>query len=136
MWDVFSLPDTHNKDKKWDILLPQYIFPLDYVKCHLNIIHKGSKTEQYVVQNLTCSGVYLGSYFPNSILQMLLSLVPLTTNRPKVYTSTMITLLSYSYDDIKSIKIKIYPRYKVTYYCAAILVDVKCLTGLRRLFFC
>ena len=35
MWDIFSLPDPHNKDNKWDIILNQSIFPLEYVKRHV-----------------------------------------------------------------------------------------------------
>ena len=34
-WDVFSLPDPRNKEKKRDILLHQSRFPLDYVKRHV-----------------------------------------------------------------------------------------------------
>ena len=52
MWDVFYLPDPHNKDKKCDLLIHQSIFPLDYVKIHIKIIQKGSEAYQYVVQNL------------------------------------------------------------------------------------
>ena len=28
MWGVFSLPDPRNKEKKWDLILNQSIFPL------------------------------------------------------------------------------------------------------------
>ena len=52
MWDVFSLTDSHNKEKRWDILLNQSRFPLEYVKYHVQSILKGSEADQYVVQNL------------------------------------------------------------------------------------
>ena len=35
MLDFFSLPDPRNKEKRWDLLLHQYIFPLGYVKLHV-----------------------------------------------------------------------------------------------------
>ena len=41
------------------LILNKSIFPLDYVKCHLKSLQKGSKADQYVVNNLTRSGVYL-----------------------------------------------------------------------------
>ena len=53
MWDVFSISDPRNKEKKWDIILHQYIFPLDYVKFYIDSLQKGSKIDQYVVQKLT-----------------------------------------------------------------------------------
>ena len=52
MWDVFYLPDPRNKEKKWDLLLHQSIFTLEYVKCHVQSIQKGSDADQYVVHNL------------------------------------------------------------------------------------
>ena len=61
MWDVFSLSDPLNKEKKWDLLLHQYIFPLEYVKRYVQSLQKGSEADNYVVQNLTWSGVYLRS---------------------------------------------------------------------------
>ena len=57
MRDFFYLPDTQNKYKRWDILLSQYIFPLYYMKLHIQRIKKGSKADQYVAHNLTWSGV-------------------------------------------------------------------------------
>ena len=60
---VLSLPDTHNKEKTWDILLHQYIFPLDYAKLDVKSLQKVSEADQYVVQNLTWSGVYLRKNF-------------------------------------------------------------------------
>ena len=61
MWDFFYLPDPRNKEKMWDPLLHQSRFPLDYVKIHVQSLMKGSEADQYVVQNLTCSRVYLRS---------------------------------------------------------------------------
>ena len=53
MWDVFSLPDPRNKEKRWDLLLHQSRFPLDYVKIHVQSLLKSSEADQYVVQNLS-----------------------------------------------------------------------------------
>ena len=53
MWDVFSLPDPRNKEKRWYILLHKSIFPLEYVKLHVQSLLKGSEADQYVVKNLT-----------------------------------------------------------------------------------
>ena len=61
MWNVFSLPDQHNKEKRWDLLLHQSRFPLEYVKRHVQSLLKGSEADQYVVKSLTWSGVYLRS---------------------------------------------------------------------------
>ena len=61
MWDVFSLPDPRNKEKRWDLLLHQSRFPSDYVKSHVQSLLKGSEADHYFVQNLTWSGVYLRS---------------------------------------------------------------------------
>ena len=98
MWDVFSLLDPRNKEKRWDILLHQSRFPLDYVKIHVQSLLKGSKADQYVVQNLTWSGVYLRSTLSNTLLQKVLTLVPLTATGPEVFVATMTTFLSDSYD--------------------------------------
>ena len=68
IWDVFSLPDPRNKYKTWDLLLHQSRFPLDYVKSHVQSLLKGSEADQYVVQNLTWSGVYLRSTLSNTLL--------------------------------------------------------------------
>ena len=43
MWDVFSLLDPSNKEKKLYLLLHQFIFPLDYTEHHVKIIQKCSK---------------------------------------------------------------------------------------------
>ena len=98
MWDVFSLPDPRNKEMRWDILLHQSRFPLDYVKIHVQSLLKGSEADQYVVQNLTWSGVYLRSTLSNTLLQEVLTLVPLTATGPEVYVSIITTFLSDSYD--------------------------------------
>ena len=52
MRDVLYLPEPYNKDKKWDLLLHQFIFNLDYAKRHVKSLKKGSEVDQYVVQNL------------------------------------------------------------------------------------
>ena len=58
MGDVLSITDSRNKEKKWYLILYQYIFTLEYMKHHLQNIHKDYKADNYVVQNLTWSGVY------------------------------------------------------------------------------
>ena len=134
MWDVFSLPDPHNKEKSWDILLHKSRFPLDYVKIHVQSLLKGPEADQYVVQNLTWSVVYLRSTLSNTLLQKVLTLVPLTSTGPEVFVATMTKFFSGSYDaleetlnHIKSLKLKNYPGETVTDCCAAILVDAECL---------
>ena len=116
MWDVFSLPYPLNKEKKCYILLYQSRFTLDYVKHHLQILHKVSEADQYVVQNLTWSGVYMRSNFSNTLLQKVLTLVPLTTTRPEVFVTIITTFISDYYDFLEdtlthmnSLKLKIYP---------------------------
>ena len=37
MWEIFSLPDPHNLEKNWDLLLNQSRIPLDSVKHHTKI---------------------------------------------------------------------------------------------------
>ena len=53
MSDVLSLPDPHNKEKRWDLLLHQSRFPLDYVKSHVQSLLKVFEADQYVVHNST-----------------------------------------------------------------------------------
>ena len=97
IWYVFSLPDTFNKKKKWDLLLHQYIFTLDDVKFHVKIIQKVYRADKYMVQNLTWSVAYLRSTLSSSFLQKVLTLVSLKATGPKVYVSTMITVIYHSY---------------------------------------
>ena len=132
LWDVFSIPDPRNKEKRWDLLMHQSRFPLDYVKSHVQSLLKGSEADQYVVQNLTWSGVYLRINLSNTLLQKLLTLVPLTSTGPEVFVATMTTFLSDSYDALEetlnhmnSLKLKGYPGENVTDFCAAILVDAE-----------
>ena len=51
MWDVSSLPNTHNKEKKWDLLLNQSRFLLEYAKRHVQSLHKGSEADKYVASD-------------------------------------------------------------------------------------
>ena len=132
MWDFFSLSYPHNKEKMWDLFLHQSRFPLDYVKSHVHSLLKGFEADQYVVQNLTCSGVYLRSTLSNTLLQKVLTLVPLTATGTEVFVSTMNKFISDYYDDLeetlnhmKSLKMKCYPGENVTDCCAAILVDAE-----------
>ena len=101
MWYIFSHPYPHNTEKKWDLLLHQSRFPLDCVKFHLQSLQKVSESDQYVVQNLTLSGVYLRSTLSNIILQKVLILVPLTTAGPEVFVATMTTFISDCYDALE-----------------------------------
>ena len=71
------------------------------MKRHVQILQKGSDEDQYVVQNLTWSGVYLRSTLPNTLLQKVLKLVPLSATGPEVFVATMATFLSESYDTLK-----------------------------------
>ena len=100
------------------------------MKRYVQSLLKVSEADQYVVQNLTWSGVYLRSTLSNTLLQKVLTLVPLTATGPEVFFATMTTFLSNSYDELeetlthtKSIKPKNYPGDNVTDCCTAILVD-------------
>ena len=66
----------------------------------------------------------------NTLLQKVLTMLPLTATGPEVFVSTMTIFLSDSYDTLeetlnhmKSLKLKSYPGENVTDCCAAILVD-------------
>ena len=63
MWNVFYIVDSQNKEKEWDLLLRHSKFSLQYVKCLVQSLLKVSEADQYIVQNLTWSGVYLRSTF-------------------------------------------------------------------------
>ena len=116
MWDVFSFPDPHNKKNNWDLLLHQSGFTLDYVKRHVQILQKVFDADQCGIHNLTWSGVYLSSNLSNTLLQKVLTLVPLIATGPEVFVATMNKFLSDSYDDFEetinhmnNIKLKSYP---------------------------
>ena len=105
----------------WDLILHQSIFPLEYMKVHVQSILKGSDADQYVVQNLTWSGVYLRSTLSNTLLQKALPLLPLTATGPGIFAAAMNTFLSDLYDDLEEtlthiniLKLKIYPVENVT----------------------
>ena len=92
-------------------------FPLDYLGRNVKSLKKGSEAYQYVVQNLTWSGLYLGSNFSNTLLQKVLALVPLRETGPEVFVTTMNKFLYNSYDvlyetlnPMKSLKTISYPR--------------------------
>ena len=59
------------------------------MKRHVKSLQKFSKAYQYVVQNLTWSGVYLRINFSNNTLQKVLALVLLTAKGPEVFVATM-----------------------------------------------
>ena len=103
---------------------------MDYVKSHIQSLLKGSEADQYVVQNLTWSGVYLRSTLSNTLLQKLLTLVQLIATGPEDFVSTMTKFLSDSYDALektlnhmKSLKLGSYTGGDVADFCATILVD-------------
>ena len=138
MWDVFSLPDPCNKEKKWDILLHQSRFTFEYVKCHVQSLQKGSEADYYVVRKLTCSGVYLRITLSNTILQKVLALVPLTATVPEIFFAAMTTFIYGYYDTLQEtlnhmniLKLKSYPWDNVTDCCAEILVDDELLESAR-----
>ena len=97
------------------------------MKRHVQILQKSSEVYKYVVQNMTWSGVYMRSTLSNTLLQKVLTLVPLTATGPEVFVTTMTTFLYDSYDTLeetlthmKILKLKSYPGDKVTDFCAVI----------------
>ena len=100
------------------------------MKRHIQSLLKGSKVDQYVVQNLTWSEVYLRGTLSNTLFRKVLTLVLLTATGPEIFVATMTKCLSDSCDaleetlsNMKSLKLKIYPGENITYCCAEILVD-------------
>ena len=69
MCNVFSITDPQNKEKEWDILIHKSRFTLEQVKGHVHSILKGSEADQYIDQNLACSGVNLRSTLSNNIFR-------------------------------------------------------------------
>ena len=86
MWDVFYISDSQKKEKEWDLFLHHSKFHLEYVKGLVQSLLKGSEADQFIVQNLTWSVVYLRSTLSNDLLQKVLTLVPLTETGPEVST--------------------------------------------------
>ena len=102
------------------------------MKIHVQNLQKGSEADQYVVQNLTWSGVYLRSTLSNTLLQKVLILVPLTATVHEVCVYTMNTVLFDYYDSLvttlnhmTSLKLKYHPGGDVADCSDAILVDVE-----------
>ena len=89
--------EPQNKEKEWDLLLHHSKFPLEYVKGLIQSLLKGSEVDQYSVQNLTWSGMYLRSTLSNDPFQRVLTLVPLTATGPEVYVATMTMATSENY---------------------------------------
>ena len=134
MWNVFYITDSQNKEKEWNLLLHNSKFPLEYVKGLVQSLLKGSEADQYIVQNLTWSGVYLRSNLSNYLLQKVLTLVPMTATRPEVYVATMTTIISDSYYSLvdtlnhpKNLKLKDHPGRNAADFYDAILVNVESL---------
>ena len=100
------------------------------MKFYSNGLQKGYKSDDYMVQNLTWSGVYLRINLSYALLQKVLRLVPMTSTRPKFFVSTMTTVLSCYYSSLEetlkhfnSIIIKYHPGWNIEDWCATILVD-------------
>ena len=72
---------------------------MDCIKHHVNILQKVSKADEYMVQNLTWSGVYLRINLSNTVLQKVLTLVLVTATVPEVFDAMMTAFLSNYYDD-------------------------------------
>ena len=53
MQDIFYLLDTRNQEKKWELLLNQYQFSMDYAKQNVKRLKQVYNAYQYVIQNLT-----------------------------------------------------------------------------------
>ena len=51
IWGGFSLLYPRNKENKWDILIHQSRFTLEYVKRHVLSLQKGSEENQYVASD-------------------------------------------------------------------------------------
>ena len=71
------------------------------MKYHVQSLQKGYEADPYVVQNLTWSVVYLRSTLSNTLLQKVLTLVPLTSTIPEVFVATITKFLSNSYDALE-----------------------------------
>ena len=102
------------------------------MKIQVKSLQKGSESDQYVVQNLTWSEVYLRSTLSNNFLQKVPILVPLTTTWPEVFITTMTKFLFNYHDTLeetltntKSLKLKRYPGENITNCCTEILVDAE-----------
>ena len=86
------------------------------MKLHVKSLNEGSKDDNYVVQNLIWSGVYLRITFSNTILEKVSIMVPLTATGTEVYFSTIETVISdlyYALEEnlnvLKRLKLKSYP---------------------------
>ena len=93
MWDIVYLTDPCNKYKTWYLLIHKYTFTLDYVKLHVNSLHKVYKADKYMVRNLTWSGEYPQSTLSYAPLHNVMKLVPLPVTGPDSYVATMIIIL-------------------------------------------
>ena len=78
--------------------------------------------------------MFLRSILSNTLLQKVLTLLPLTETGPEVFVVAMNTFFSDSYDALedtlnhmKSLKLKSYPGENVTDCCAATLMDAESL---------
>ena len=72
------------------------------------------------------------STLSNTLLQKVMTLVPVTATGPEVFFFTMTTFISHSYDDLEEalthmeiLKLKSYPGENITDFCVEILVDAE-----------
>ena len=100
------------------------------MKRNVQSIQKVSEVDQYVVQNLTWSGVYLRWTLSNTFIHKVLTLVPLIATGPEVIFATMTKFLSGYYyaleetlNHMKRLKLESYPGESVTDCCVTILLD-------------
>ena len=102
------------------------------MKRHVHSLQKGYEVDQYVVQKLIWSGMYLRSNLSYALLYKILKLVPLTATVTEVYVPTTTSAISDSYDSLvdtlnhtKSLNIKDNAWGDVTNFCDAILLDTE-----------
>ena len=86
------------------------------MKGHVQSLLKDYEVDQYIVQNLTWSGVYLKSTLSKDVLKKVMTLVLLTSTGPEVYVATIPTIISDSYyslvdniNHMKRLKLKYNP---------------------------
>ena len=94
---MFSLTESCNQYNNCDLFLNKSIFPLYYKKLYVKGLMNCSKANEYVIHNMTRSGVYLRITFSNSLLQKVLILGPVMgasfhapRHRNSMYVQTVI----------------------------------------------
>ena len=85
----FSPSEPCNQMNNLCIFCNSSIFPLDYVKIHINNFEEGSNTGQYVILNLTWSVEYIRSTLSNDLLQRLIAL---STSKKVTFLSLLLIM--------------------------------------------